>query len=377
MDEREIEQVLRAGLEAKAFDADVAVPVVTRAREQVARRRRTRWSVGAAAASVVLVVGGIAALTAGGERKESGEPPVVNRPTVTELPGGNASWRTEYWGGVAVDVPIVWGFGGAPAESGGEVVACYPESIVGPDGSRRRPGERGWVGRPIAVTDVCARYPWIEYSPQEEPAAPYVWLGAEVEPGTVEYDNGYVQETIEVAGTTVTVAHDDADLREVILDSARPGRLCDVALPGIPDPRAGVAPERRGGLILAEVCAYRLGDTGELELSYAAPIEPADAESAFAAAEQAPAARGDCIDLSFELVVLHATYNDEFPNDVLERTAVYETGCGGTVALGAGDVRVLTPEAVAPWAANGIPAVVYGPSGGKGGMIDSFIGRLG
>ena len=32
---------------------------------------------------------------------------------------------------------------------------------------------------------------------------------------------------------------------------------------------------------------------------------------------------------------------------------------------------------VEPWANNGIPAVVYGPTGGKGAMIDSFIGQLG
>jgi hypothetical protein len=32
---------------------------------------------------------------------------------------------------------------------------------------------------------------------------------------------------------------------------------------------------------------------------------------------------------------------------------------------------------VEPWAHNGIPAVVYGPTGGKGAMIDAFIGPLG
>ena len=51
--------------------------------------------------------------------------------------------------------------------------------------------------------------------------------------------------------------------------------------------------------------------------------------------------------------------------------------CDGSIRLDAGPARELTPEAVAPWAGNGIAAVVYGPTGGKGAMIDSFIGPLG
>ena len=37
----------------------------------------------------------------------------------------------------------------------------------------------------------------------------------------------------------------------------------------------------------------------------------------------------------------------------------------------------LTPEMVRPWAVDGIPATVGGPTGGKGAMIDSFIGPQG
>ena len=66
MDEREVEQVLRDGLEARARDADVTAPVVARARAEVAQRRRNRvGAVSAAAAAVVLVVGGIAVATRG------------------------------------------------------------------------------------------------------------------------------------------------------------------------------------------------------------------------------------------------------------------------------------------------------------------------
>lgn len=383
MDEREVEQVFRAGLEAKARDAEVTAPVVARARAEVSRRRRTRRIVGtAAAAAVVLVVVGTAVATSGDERSTT-EPPVVSDPATATLPPDDGL-RTEYWGAVAVDVPAEWGYGGAPLASGRESVACYPVAMVGPGGQRveGRPSAEslGWVGRPIAVTDVCAVYPWIEHSPQEEPSAPYVWLGAAVEPGLVRYDNGFVQETVEAEDTTVTVGSDDADLRAAILESVRPGHLCAQALPHVPQPRVGVSAERRSKLVRAEVCAYRVdprAGSSSFLLSYAAELDPADAEAAFAAAEAAPRAEVDCDYQPTEFVVLHATYNDEFPNDVIDRAAVFETGCDGSVTLGDGTVRALTAEAVAAWASNGIPAVVYGPTGGKGAMIDSFIGPQG
>ena len=37
----------------------------------------------------------------------------------------------------------------------------------------------------------------------------------------------------------------------------------------------------------------------------------------------------------------------------------------------------LTPALVEPWAVGGVPAVLYGPSGGEGAMVDSFIGPQG
>ncbi|KAA1428878.1 hypothetical protein [Nocardioides antri] len=373
MDEREVERVFRDGLQARAEDADVAVPVVARALAEVRHRRHRRWAVSAAAAAaVVLVVGGVEVLT--NRSDDPASPPVVDDGPWTEVrpPTEDDKWRTEYWQGVAVDVPVEWGYGGAPTDGR---TACYPEAMVGPDGSRLEGAiEQGWVGRPIAVTDVCALVPdaW-------EPTAPFAWLGADVEPGTYEYADGYVQETIEVAGTTVTVGTDDADLREEILASARPGHLCEPTLAKIPRASAGASIERRGGLILAQVCAYRREGPGGFDLSYATELSPAAVETAFAAAERAPAPPPvDCAGQRSEFVVLHATYNDEFPNDVLDRTAVYDMFCGGTVDLGPGPgLRALTPAAVEPLARNGIPSVVYGPSGGKGAMIDSFIGPLG
>jgi hypothetical protein len=39
--------------------------------------------------------------------------------------------------------------------------------------------------------------------------------------------------------------------------------------------------------------------------------------------------------------------------------------------------RAVRASLAASWAVDGIPAVVHGPTGGKGAMIDSFIGPLG
>ncbi|RHW26881.1 hypothetical protein D0Z08_11845 [Nocardioides immobilis] len=365
MDEREIEQVLRTGLERHAAEADVTAPVAARVRTEVGRRRRTRWGSVAAAAAVVLVAGGVAVATQGGPR-DSKEPPVVTDPTADDAPPVDGDRRTEYWQGIAVDIPADWGYGGAPAESGSEVVACFPEAYVGPDGSHlSRPGERGWVGRPITMTDVCARYPWIENSPQEEPTQPYVWLGAAVEPGVVEYANGYVQETVEVDGVPVTVASDDAGLREEILGSARPSEdtLCEPSLRWFP--RAGTSVidvEDPSPEPYAWVCAYRRTDDGRFGLSYAAQVDPSAAEAAIEAQQAAPDQRVDCDYEPVEFVVLKDGVSGS-----TDRVTVYETGCAdGTVHLGGGVSKQMVAAGVDPWARSGIRAALsyfIGPQG--------------
>lgn len=383
MDEQELRATLRTSLERHAAEADVTAPVADRARGEVRRRRRTRWSVVGAAAAVALAVGGAAVATRGDDPAQ--EPPTVDEGTADVTRTSIDGWRTEYWGGVAVDVPADWGYGGAPiayeTDAMAEATACYPESIVGPTGSPRDPGTRGWVGRPIALTDVCAGYPWIEHSPQEEPAHPYAWLGAAVEPGVVEYDNGFVQETIKVDGVTVTAGSTDATLRSRILATARGGEptRCQRSYPGVPRAVGGVLDSSDDGPPYAWVCAYRVvespsgAEDGTFSLSYAAEVEPRDAEQALAAQVDAPDQQVDCDYEPFEFIVL-ATGT---PGDTFART-VYETGCaGGTVHFADGGAKQMVAAGVEPWARNGIPAVVYGPTGGKGAMIDSFIGPQG
>ncbi len=118
-------------------------------------------------------------------------------------------WRTEYWHDMQVDVPADWGYGGAPMDfGGGDTVACYATAMVTADGQRLKRDDptMPYVGRPIALTDVCQKYPFI--GPDAGPPdAPYVWLGAAVEPGTEDLGDGWVQETVEVNGSTADRGH--------------------------------------------------------------------------------------------------------------------------------------------------------------------------
>ena len=171
----------------------------------------------------------------------------------------------------------------------------------------------------------------------------------------VTYANGFVQETVVVNDSTVTVGAREAGLRKQILATARGGETCMANLAQRPRATPGPTREGRGDLLSAEVCAYRRDGTADYWLSYAQVLDPADAEAAFAGAEDAEPSGTDCDDDPSEFVVLRATYEDPAGEEELERVAVFEMGCGGTADLGNGDVRVMTPAAVAPWSRNGIP----------------------
>ncbi len=231
-------------------------------------------------------------------------PPRADPPDVTD-----GEWRTETWAGLSVDVPASWGYGAAPVRVGGSVSVCGP--VAG-------------VGRPVLRSDVCAAYPWLRGMPAS--AEPYVWLGADLEPGAVRYDGAVVQETIAVEGTTLTVASTDAGLRARVLGSVRPATLCRDATP---------APGE------VEVCGYRATVAGERLLGFAEQVAADVPEAVVAAARRAPAATGDpgCGPRTGEVVELRES----------GRTIVLDLGCG-TVDPGDGTRHLLTDEAVEPWA---------------------------
>lgn len=370
MHDAELEQVLREGLERRAQRADVAVPVADRARTDVRRRRAGRVTAGLAAAAVVAV-----ATTAVTLNRDNGPDEVHSNPPVASDPGSpvDGVWRTEYWRDMQVDVPDSWGWGGAPPACG-----------VGP--ARSSGGQRiasdaevPYVGRPISNTDDCGPIP-------DPPSAPYVWLGADREVGVVDLGGGYVEETVDVNGSRLTVATADEVLRERILASATGGETCmselDMAEPSFPETVPGDV--WRDAAVL-NVCVYHKPNERrggwQAELVYATTLAMNRLHAYLTALEAGEEPRDQCPTLDYqegEWVVLEIGTED---GEVFRRDVLH-TFCPGidvdTGSLSGFETVRLTPALVEPWAVAGIGAVVYGPSmGDSGSFSDYFIGPQG
>ncbi len=323
---------------------------------------RKSWiAVGAAAAVIVAVaVAGVLL------RGDADEPTSGGRDS--RLP---AEWRTEHWRDLQVEVPADWGYGGAPIESGG-LVSCFPGAAIGPDGAQLE-GEptRGYVGRPITLTDVCVPYP--DNRPGG-PQAPYVWLGAHIPTGTLDLGGGFVQETVEVNGSKLTVGSDNSALREHVLESAEGGEQCLSELerpPTFPTDGGFAVPTTA-----MTVCAYARDEAGVIGLTYSGEVSVAAArefESAFPQGE--PIAVGRSCDLGSDDTWVVLSFR--------ERRYVVSTqarGCPQVAELFAPDAlpRRLSLAMTRPWAVGGIPAVVYASPGiDERWMYDYFIGPQG
>lgn len=339
-DDTELDRLMREGLERRAGDVDVTAPVAQRATAAVRRRHRRGLVIGFAAASVAAVVV-VAAL--------GSTPPPPEDPDDIPAPAiDTGEWRTEYWADLQVDVPADWDWGGGPLESGGQPLVC---TNVDP--------ERPYVGRPVAQTDVCS------VVRVGEPTAPYVWLGSPLEPGAVDLGGGWTQETVRVGESTVTVATDEADLRDRILGSAREASLCRARMPGPPEPRSETTEEGVGDLLSATVCAYQ-ADGDDFRLVYGSGLDPAGARDAVAAVDAATGNDTHCRATS-EFVVVSIAFSDDFgaPRR-LHQDVVYDLTCGHvrTGVAPSGGVRQvdLTADTVAPWAVGGVPGILSGPS---------------
>jgi len=380
MDDRELERMLKEGLEQRAatVDESAAGDIVTSARAGSARRSwRNTAVIGLAAASVAGVA--VATLVLDDDDIRSGGRDAIGDPT-SGVPV--TSWRTEYWHDIQVDVPADWGWGGAPLpdsasrEDGGEgrLLDCGASAFVGPNGERFLNSDPSvpYVGRPVYMTDVCSVVGSSDGMPDAPPSAPYVWLGVRIEPGTVDVGNGYTQETIEVNGSTVTVATKDAQLREQILATAQGGETCLSEYDQAPTlqvvPREGI-PEPTG----MTVCAYgQQFDGGPAELTYVTHVGAAAARHFQEAVSRTPAV--DCASRKAHEWVLLTV---EGAGGLRQEHLVQMGECSGIQLLPGEDLTELTEETVAPWAVDGIPAYVTGPYGGKGLTGGFFKGMLG
>ncbi len=351
-DDTELEARMRAGLERRADEVDVAVPVVARATGAVRRRHRAGLAIGFAAASVAAVV----AVTA--INSNPPEPEVNDVQPADEVPD---EWRTEYWADLRVDVPADWGYGEVPVTQSS--LTCAAGASMGADGSLLGVNEEasGYVGRPLP-DDACIRAPEDSDHPRLRLLS-YVWLGVDLPVGTVERGNGFVQETVEVNGSRLTVGSDDPEIRERILDSASGGELCLSEVEYGGDIRHDAAADGAEATAM-NVCAYRLLDGPEsvATLIFADRVGGGALASYLAERKRAPTPTDLCptIDYAeYDWVVLELVTDD---GSVVDQDVVHLGTCPGIdvdpESL-SGLERVPVPAALAaPWHVGGIRAVV-------------------
>jgi hypothetical protein len=286
----------------------------------------------------------------------------VDAPGTVAAPQG---WRTEYWHDTSVQVPADWAYGGAPMRSGRQWYSCHASAMVSAEGEDLFGGDGPYLGRPVALTDVCMAYP--PNGPGAGPPdAPYVWLGAAIEPGRVDLGDGWVQETVEADGSTVTVASDDPALRERILASVTGGETCfsevevDRPLP------AEVVGGDLSDAVALRVCVYRRDDHSSpvAHLMYAAELDEPATRDYVAALEVEEEATDRCPNLDLvegEWVVLELLDED----DAIAARHVVHFVCPGIDRAGERltgvETVALTEDRVRPWAVGGVPAVVSGP----------------
>lgn len=362
----ELAAVFRDGLQRRAQDVDASVdmlrPVTSAARRQRRRRFAVTGGVGLVAAALVAAV--VVQNTGGASGPDGPKgPQVVDHGQSDSLSTG---WRTEYWHDVQVDVPADWGWGTAPItmsfDARTPLLCGGPGAMVRPDGKRRANAANGtaWVGRPIMMSDDCLAPP---YPP---PTAPYLWFdAARATPGTVDLGNGFTQESVEVNGSMVTVATQDPELRQRILDSATGGETCSARLDQPPSVESMLT-EGMGEVRSAQVCAYRLGDRDHYDLVYATTLEQSAAKAFAESTSSAPTqVDPEFCTIADEYVVITLTGDDPYGTEPVSQDAVLNTGCGD-VEVTPGNIRVLTDEAKRPWSQNGIQVTLF-----------SFIGMLG
>ncbi|CAN5705871.1 hypothetical protein BH11ACT8_BH11ACT8_24720 [soil metagenome] len=335
MNDDELEQILRAGLERRAGNADVAVPVADRARRAARGRRTTRLVVLGAAASVVLVVGGVVLLVGGDDAALPVATPSTGTPTTqsTSYPLAT-SVRTEYYGGAQVQVPSDWTWGSSP-------VMCGVTPVGEP-----------YVGRPIPATDACS-----VADVDAVPTASYLWFGADVPLGSVDLGDGWTRETIAVEGVRITVAtRDDDHLRNQVLGSAASQDLCAPELSQVPPSVFETTTEGVGDFVDGTLCAYRRLVGDGYRLVYAKPLTEKAVDKTYEAVGDAPVVEGDLDCGNNEIVTVSAQYHDNFgaPEVRLHRSDVFAFGgCGVTETAPQTDevtVHRITEESVRPWA---------------------------
>ena len=307
--------------------------------------------------AAVVAASGVALAVQGRDGRDTSTDHTATEPMFAPV----TDWRPESWHGLTVDVPADWGWGTTPIQissGNGRLLMCGgPGETVHSDGSRSANPVPGtpWVGRPIMLSDVCGE------AAHSTPDAPYVWLGADVEPGTVDLGDGYTQETIEEFGTTLTVATQDPAVRRHVLDSARATTGCSAGLDAAPT-ILGMPTEGLDPIHSAQVCAYQAGTKG-YDLVYATTLDEASAQRLASVAKDRGMAM--CDPDASEYVVVTFSGKDRMGSAELTQDAIIDPGCQAMSFDGTSWSPLTGPDQ-ALWSSNGLQAVLTAFIGGLG-----------
>ncbi|MCW2797930.1 hypothetical protein, partial [Nocardioides sp.] len=299
---------------------------------------------------------------------------VQDNPTSDPLP---SQWRTEYWHDVQVDVPADWGWGTAPTDTGSGEPERYfcggPGATVLADGHRNVNADDSvpYVGRPIMLSDACMNF--VDDPP---PTSPYIWFDAGLEPGTVDVGDGYVQETVAVNGSTVTVATQDDALRERIVSTVTGAETCMANLDSPPTVDSMLT-EGMSKVSSGLLCVYRTDSGNAFDLVYSRELTGKEGQDFTDATYAAPSANLCDYDRPFEYAVVTLTGDDPFGAEPVSQDYVVDTGCS-RIETSPGEFHALNEANVVPWAGHGVAATMVGPSfGGAAWPYKYFIGMLG
>lgn len=346
-DDTRLEGAFRDGLQRRADDVDTAVDLLGPARAAVRGQRRRMWMTGAVGVAAAALVTAVVVQNTGGSDGPDG-PRVVDEGLSEPLP---TEWRTEAWHGLQVEVPADWGWASAPVGEGEDRMTCGGSDGIEP-----------YVGRPVVASDMC-----MGTTAPVTPTAAYVWLGVAEPVGDEDLGGGYVQRTVEVAGTTLTVATTDPRLTQHIIDSAVPVEGCAASLPTPPIVDSMLTEGLRDPSS-AQVCAYRKDEGGSAyELVYATVLARKDAATYHSQVydggfESSPDFCDNSLD---EKVLITVTGDDPYGSSDVDQTTVVDPFCR-EVSGSPGMVSPLSDKGMAAWSSNGAAVTLYGLIGPMG-----------
>ena len=287
MPDDDLERMLTQSLRTMSEDADPTTTgdLAERARGTTRTRRRKRRGVAVAVAAVI-----VAPIVYVAVQNPTDNSRGTNAPAVSGVP---SDWRVESYGDVELRVPPSWGWGGVPTVDHDNLLFCGTGAFAVPSGKPDPDGVEGvpYVGRAgFGMTDLC------QLERDVTGTSPFVWFDSPLEPGSSTV-TGIPVETIEVAGTRVSVGDQDADRQAQILSTVEQirGQDGNGCQPQRPESPAAGLPDVKS-VSAVKLCVYHAdGEASDELLSFSTRVEGSPAEQIYAAIRDTPTSGEDCV----------------------------------------------------------------------------------